>query len=133
MSMMYPRLKEDGWKPVRCYAGIRVVPQRNQLGRTPTASKHSKYDNVWFIGGLGSRGLLYHALLARLVIQAVVEVQSEKEALKAGVMEGKRYQWIESFSDFQISQGSRTLDKNQKRGRVPPVHRTPVDPMRYAK
>jgi glycine/D-amino acid oxidase-like deaminating enzyme len=67
-----------------------VVPPRNQLGRTPTAGKHSEYDNVWLIGGLGSRGLLYHALLARLVIQAVVEVHNEKEALKVDVMERKK-------------------------------------------
>jgi glycine/D-amino acid oxidase-like deaminating enzyme len=67
-----------------------VVPPRNQLGRTPTAGKHSEYDNVWLIGGLGSRGLLYHALLARLVIQAVVEVQSEKDTLEADVIKREK-------------------------------------------
>lgn len=65
-----------------------MVPNRNQRGRTPTAGKHSKYDNVWMIGGLGSRGLLYHALLARLVIQAAVGVGVEEE--REGVVEVKR-------------------------------------------
>ena len=37
-------------------------------------------DNVWLMGGLGSRGLLYHALLAQLVVQTATDpTESRKE------------------------------------------------------
>jgi glycine/D-amino acid oxidase-like deaminating enzyme len=35
--------------------------------------------NVWLMGGLGSRGLLYHALLAQLLVEAAIESETEKE------------------------------------------------------
>ena len=36
-------------------------------------------DNVWLIGGLGSRGLLYHALLSQLVIQEATSRTTSSE------------------------------------------------------
>lgn len=33
--------------------------------------------NVWLMGGLGSRGLLYHALLAQLLVEAATAADTE--------------------------------------------------------
>ena len=56
----------------RVTSGIRVVPRRGHKGKLPMMLKHKKIPNVYCITGLGSRGLLYHSLLADLMVKAIV-------------------------------------------------------------
>lgn len=44
-------------------------------------------NNVWLIGGLGSRGLLYHALLSQLIIQEATSSRSD-DCARASKEEG---------------------------------------------
>ena len=44
---------------------------RTESGTMPLAGRaHTSLRNVWFLGGMGARGLLYHALLARWLVDA---------------------------------------------------------------
>ena len=67
----------------RATAGVRVTPRRTHLGKLPVAGR--VYDAgvsskrgpngaspVWALTGLGSRGLIYHALLADALARAVI-------------------------------------------------------------
>ena len=45
-----------------------MVPPRTRIGRPPVIAHHSAQQNVWLLGGMGSRGLLYHAHTARLLM-----------------------------------------------------------------
>lgn len=70
-------------KPVSCFGGIRVVTKRTTLGRIPIIDKFpmsnfhlnqlDNKNNVWFISGLGSRGLIHHALMATWLFDAVTK------------------------------------------------------------
>lgn len=53
--------------------GVRALPPRTAAGALPLAGQVPGLDNVWVVAGLGARGLVYHAWLARLVAQGVVE------------------------------------------------------------
>ncbi len=47
--------------------GVRALPSRATDGSIPYAGKLGAADNVWVVGGLGARGLVYHAWLGKLV------------------------------------------------------------------
>lgn len=54
-------------KPLETSSGIRVVPKRKPAGRLPIVDRWPgdvPKKNVWMVTGLGSRGLIHHALLA---------------------------------------------------------------------
>jgi hypothetical protein len=51
---------------------IRVVAPRCRHGRIPRAARHRLHDNVWMLAGLGSKGLIHHAVVAEAVIGAVI-------------------------------------------------------------
>ena len=57
---------------VGCLAGVRVVARRTNVGKLPIVRRHSRLRNVWLLSGLGSRGLLYHALVAKWLAAAAV-------------------------------------------------------------
>lgn len=66
LKRLFPALRDAG-TPVKARAGVRATPPRSALGAAPLIGRaHSSagQDNVWFCGGMGSRGLLYHALAA---------------------------------------------------------------------
>ena len=53
--------------PLCARAGVRALPPRSAEGALPLAGRaHTDHGNVWFVGGMGSRGLLYHSLVAQL-------------------------------------------------------------------
>ena len=59
--------------PLCARAGVRALPPRTAEGALPLAGRaHTDRSNVWFVGGMGSRGLLYHALVAQWVVAAAV-------------------------------------------------------------
>ena len=62
-------------------AGVRAAPPRTELGSVPLAARAhtgAGVRNVWLIGGLGSRGLLYHAILAEWLVDAAVSCDATK-------------------------------------------------------
>lgn len=68
------------WQVARVRTGVRALPQNTVdgavplAGQLPTAPKDKQW---WVVGGLGARGLVYHAWLGKLVAQAVVEGSDE--------------------------------------------------------
>lgn len=75
-EMFYPSIKQ--WEVTGLQAGVRAMPPRTSLGALPLAGcintlVQPKLDtDYWLIGGLGSRGLIYHAWLGELVAAAIV-------------------------------------------------------------
>ncbi|KAI0511288.1 hypothetical protein KFK09_011913 [Dendrobium nobile] len=78
VSVVYPAIKK--WEFVGARAGLRAMPPLTPLGSLPLLGCVAGDGNCqyWLVGGLGSRGLLYHGLLGKLMAQAVV---SSDEAL----------------------------------------------------
>lgn len=75
-SAVYPGIKD--WSFTGARAGLRAMPPLTPNGSIPllgcvndlVGKTHTcKY---WLFGGLGSRGLLYHAWLGKLLAQAVL-------------------------------------------------------------
>ena len=78
---LFPPLCVAG-TPRRARAGVRALPPRCELGAVPLAGRaHACFcaesvarggsaHNVWVLSGVGSRGLLYHALLAAWLVDA---------------------------------------------------------------
>ncbi|WJZ98265.1 hypothetical protein VitviT2T_016804 [Vitis vinifera] len=75
-SAIYPGIKD--WTFAGARAGLRAMPPLTPHGSLPllgcindlVGGNHTcKY---WLFGGLGSRGLLYHGLLGKLIAQAVL-------------------------------------------------------------
>lgn len=63
------------WEGGMAQSGLRALPPRSPLGSIPLAGKLQGVPGnreMWVLGGLGSRGLLHHAYLGKLVAQAVV-------------------------------------------------------------
>jgi len=58
MALFYPPAKE--WEAVELRVGVRAAPQ---VGYRPIVAQLA--PNQWALAGLGSRGLLYHAILGR--------------------------------------------------------------------
>ncbi|KAH7675034.1 FAD dependent oxidoreductase domain-containing protein [Dioscorea alata] len=75
-SAVYPSIRE--WTFIRARAGLRAMPPLTNLGSLPIlgcvndAVKPKNRCMYWLFGGLGSRGLLYHAFLGKLLARAVV-------------------------------------------------------------
>ncbi|KAL0055085.1 hypothetical protein WJX82_006839 [Trebouxia sp. C0006] len=64
------------WQVARVRTGVRALPQNTIDGAVPLAGQlpsTPKDKQRWIVGGLGARGLVYHAWLGKLVAQAVVE------------------------------------------------------------
>ncbi|MEW5299267.1 MAG: hypothetical protein WDW36_002300 [Sanguina aurantia] len=69
------------WQLSEVRTGVRALAPRTAAGSLPMLGKlacDSIAAPVWVIAGLGSRGLVYHGLLGRLLAEAVV---SEREDL----------------------------------------------------
>jgi len=76
-QFMAPHLwDESEYAMDRITSGYRVQSQRGHLGRLPLLGKMEipyflpQHDNVWIYTGLSSRGLLYHALFADILVSA---------------------------------------------------------------
>ncbi|KAG9456247.1 hypothetical protein H6P81_000755 [Aristolochia fimbriata] len=76
MSVVYPSIRN--WTLTDARAGLRAMPPLTPLGSLPVlgcldeivpGSTNCKY---WIVGGLGSRGLLYHGWLGKLMANAVL-------------------------------------------------------------
>eukprot|EP00850_Spirogloea_muscicola_P014239 SM000101S09237 [mRNA] locus=s101:84525:86478:+ [translate_table: standard] len=84
-SQIYPQIMSCSVAAVR--AGVRALPPRTAFGSLPIAGKliwpyqHSlaaaearveAKPSLWLAGGLGSRGLIYHAWLAECIANAII-------------------------------------------------------------
>ena len=54
---------------------MRALPPKSEEGRLPICGKVD--DKTWFLLGLGARGLLYHAYLAKDLAKAIVTNQEQ--------------------------------------------------------
>ncbi len=52
--------------------GVRALPPRDKYGSLPLAGRVGSKHNLWVFGGLGARGLVYHAWLGALMAKAVL-------------------------------------------------------------
>lgn len=69
---LFPQDAPPPW-PAHARAGVRALPPRSEAGSIPIAGRaHTDARNVWFVGGMGSHGLLYHALVARWLVAAAL-------------------------------------------------------------
>uniref|UniRef100_A0A162A4L9 FAD dependent oxidoreductase domain-containing protein n=1 Tax=Daucus carota subsp. sativus TaxID=79200 RepID=A0A162A4L9_DAUCS len=75
-SAIYPGIKN--WDYIAAKAGLRAMPPLTSHGSLPLLGCIDEYlkgkqtCKFWLFTGLGSRGLLYHAWLGKLIAQAVV-------------------------------------------------------------
>lgn len=73
---IYPSI--EGWSFVAARAGVRAMPPLTPNGSLPLLGCLNDIVGVgsrcmyWLVGGLGSRGLLYHGLAGKLTAQAVL-------------------------------------------------------------
>ncbi|KAJ8634846.1 hypothetical protein MRB53_009113 [Persea americana] len=81
-STVYPCIRN--WVFTRARAGVRAMPPLTPLGSLPllgcvndTISCQNVECRYWFVGGLGSRGLLYHGWLGKLTAQAVISCNED--------------------------------------------------------
>ncbi len=51
---------------------MRALPPRTEQGSIPQVGRLVNNKAWWFVGGLGARGVLYHAWLAQTLARAVV-------------------------------------------------------------
>ncbi|KAJ9163000.1 hypothetical protein P3X46_022723 [Hevea brasiliensis] len=81
VSAFYPGIKD--WTFTGAKAGLRAMPPQTPQGSLPLLGCVNDFvgDNCickyWLFGGLGSRGLLYHARLGNLMAQAVLSCNEE--------------------------------------------------------
>src|SRR3989344_8436445 len=66
VSLFYPPAKDFKVEEIR--SGVRIAPK---IGYQPLIQKI--HPNAWVFTGLGSRGLLYHALLGKKVVNEVLK------------------------------------------------------------
>ena len=93
VSTFYPSINH--WLLQEAHAGVRAMAPRTPWGKLPLTGCIDEIVNVqslrklqfpyyWIFGGLGSRGLIYHAWLGKKIAQAVVsrsEASLPKELL----------------------------------------------------
>ncbi|XP_043699603.1 uncharacterized protein LOC122650288 isoform X2 [Telopea speciosissima] len=76
VSAVYPHIQN--WTFTEARAGVRAMPPKTPLGSLPLLGCVDDFVDgnyrckYWLFGGLGSRGLLYHAWLGKILSQAVL-------------------------------------------------------------
>ena len=53
-------------------SGVRALPPRRQAGKLPLLGRLQNVPDAWLVAGLGARGLVYHAWLARMLVDAII-------------------------------------------------------------
>ncbi|GFR45839.1 hypothetical protein Agub_g7205, partial [Astrephomene gubernaculifera] len=61
-----------GWQLERVREGVRALPPRTTHGSLPLLGRLVPGRRWWLVGGLGSRGLVYHGWLGRLAAEAAL-------------------------------------------------------------
>ena len=88
LAAMHPPLARA--RVLGAQAGVRSLPPRSHLGYVPIAGRlpiayptdsaggGGRSERTWLFGGLGSRGLIHHALLGARVAEAVLADDEER-------------------------------------------------------
>lgn len=80
MDQVYPLI--SNWTVHAVKQGVRAMPPRSSLGSLPLMGRLSPATSTrpatWYLVGLGARGLVYHALLAHWLAQAVAHNDPER-------------------------------------------------------
>jgi len=74
LHKLMPYLYDD-WKVVDTISGTRALPPRSEAGSIPIAVEidaRQKDVSCWLFTGLGSRGLLHHSYIGKMVARAIV-------------------------------------------------------------
>lgn len=74
IKLLCPQLSEIA--PTDCRRGIRVKYPTSNSGNVPLVAQHPQLSSVWLVAGLGSRGLVHHAIIAKAVAAAILEGNS---------------------------------------------------------
>jgi len=80
IESIHPRFNES-YAPLESTAGVRALPNRTAEGSIPICDRIGTLSNgtpFWVLTGLGSRGLLYHAYLSRLLASAILDNNASK-------------------------------------------------------
>lgn len=72
--------------PLSASSGVRVLPPRTHLGKVPLVGRHPTLSNVWMLTGLGSHGLVHHAVMAKMLLASLFSVDGETVALPEEVL-----------------------------------------------
>lgn len=79
VAAFYPPIRH--WLLQEAHAGVRAMAPRTPWGKLPLigcvdeivrVKSSRKHPYYWIFGGLGSRGLIYHAWLGKEIAQAIV-------------------------------------------------------------
>ncbi|GIM09231.1 hypothetical protein Vretimale_13112 [Volvox reticuliferus] len=65
------------WRISTIRQGVRALPPRTAHGSLPLLGRLGSGQPWWLVAGLGSRGLVYHGLVARLTADAIVSDSEE--------------------------------------------------------
>lgn len=82
LAQLHPKLDAE-YDLTAISRGVRLVTERSNLGRLPIVGRHPQFlptsergqdtsKGVWVLTGLGSRGLVYHALMAQYLSRAIL-------------------------------------------------------------
>ncbi|RYG69800.1 FAD-dependent oxidoreductase [archaeon] len=71
LTGIYPSLNTHHTLSIES-SGIRLVTERTNLGRLPIVGQHPDQKQVYVLSGLGARGLVYHALMADYLVEAII-------------------------------------------------------------
>lgn len=92
ITNVYPPLLSK-YNVIGARAGVRAIPSRTALGALPLTGcidsllAESLPFKSWIIGGLGSRGLIYHGWLARMTSECMA--RGTEEGLPEALLEWK--------------------------------------------
>jgi hypothetical protein len=61
------------WRSAGVRSGMRALTPRTHLGTLPLVGRLAAGRRWWLVGGLGARGLVYHAWLGAITAAAVLD------------------------------------------------------------
>ena len=70
LAALLPALRS--LRPLRATCGVRVVAPRGSLGKLPLIARHDSLANAYLLTGLGSRGVIHHAVMGQYLAAAIV-------------------------------------------------------------
>ena len=128
-AALYPPIRD--WQVASVRAGVRAAPPRTALGNIPIAGflgevpEEGRKAGVWLVGGLGSRGLIYHGVLGEEMGRAVIRRdEGERDAAfrqwKGVKSERKRRRhrpWVRGREDEKVRRRERRKDAEAGAGR----------------
>ena len=117
---LFPPLAAAG-SPVCVRAGVRAMPPRSPEGSVPLAGRaHTNLPNVWFVSGMGARGLLYHALIGEWVAEAAAMIDPSRlpAVLRRGEFAAVLAQRLVKLAATRAAEDARPIQRSSESTRV---------------